>query len=148
MDGGTGRDFFEPVALQGAAASLRLATGMADNPDWIAASATADEAVGGNDNLLALVDLESQKVAGGGLRTFAEEVANITSNVGRTSREAIDDESRAQLQLGQLEGMRASQIGVSLDEEMIDLTRYQRAYQAGAKIVTTADELYQTILNM
>ncbi len=148
MDGGTGRDFFEPVALQGAASSLRLATGMADNPDWIAASATAAEAVGGNDNLLALVDLESQKVAGGGLRTFAEEVANITSNVGRTSREAIDDESRAQLQLGQLEGMRASQIGVSLDEEMIDLTRYQRAYQAGAKIVTTADELYQTILNM
>ncbi|RMG97035.1 MAG: flagellar hook-associated protein FlgK [Deltaproteobacteria bacterium] len=147
-DGGTGRDFFEPVALNGAAQSIRLSAGIGDNPEWIAAASTAAEAVGGNDNLLALVDLASQKVAGGGLRTFSEEIANITSVVGRMSRDAIDDETRAGLQLDQLESMRASQIGVSLDEEMIDLTRYQRAYQAGARIVTTADELYQTILNM
>lgn len=147
-DGGTGRDFFQPTTLAGAAQALRLSTGLADNPAWIAAAGSAADAVGGNDNLLALVDLESQKVAGGGQRTYAEEVANITANVGRASRTAIDDEQRATLQLGQLEQMRASQIGVSLDEEMIDLTRYQRAYQAGARIVTTADEMYQTILSM
>ncbi len=36
--------------------------------------------------------------------------------------------------------------GVSLDEEAIDLTRYQQAYQASAKIIAAADAMFQTIL--
>lgn len=36
--------------------------------------------------------------------------------------------------------------GVSLDEEAIDLTRYQQAYQASAQIISTADTLFQSIL--
>ena len=38
--------------------------------------------------------------------------------------------------------------GVNLDEELVNLTKYQRAYQAAARIVTVTDELLQTILNM
>ncbi|MEZ0323924.1 MAG: flagellar hook-associated protein FlgK [Hydrogenothermaceae bacterium] len=38
--------------------------------------------------------------------------------------------------------------GVNLDEELINLTKLQRAYQANARIITVADELFQTILNM
>jgi len=38
--------------------------------------------------------------------------------------------------------------GVNLDEELINLTKYQRAYEAAARVVTVTDELLQTILNM
>ncbi len=38
--------------------------------------------------------------------------------------------------------------GVNMDEELINLTKLQRSYQASAKIITVTDELMQTILNM
>ncbi|MCX7760818.1 MAG: flagellar hook-associated protein FlgK [Hydrogenothermaceae bacterium] len=38
--------------------------------------------------------------------------------------------------------------GVNLDEELINLTKLQRAYQANARVITVADELFQTILNI
>jgi flagellar hook-associated protein 1 FlgK len=37
---------------------------------------------------------------------------------------------------------------VSLDEEAANLLRYQRAYEAGAKMIQIADELMQTVLNL
>jgi flagellar hook-associated protein 1 FlgK len=48
----------------------------------------------------------------------------------------------------QLENYRESISGVSIDEEMVNLVRYQNAYQAAAKLITTADEMMQTVLNM
>jgi flagellar hook-associated protein 1 FlgK len=38
--------------------------------------------------------------------------------------------------------------GVSIDEEMIRMIQFQAAYQAAARVVTTADEMIQTLLNM
>lgn len=38
--------------------------------------------------------------------------------------------------------------GVNLDEELINLTKLQRAYQANARVISVADELFQTILNI
>jgi flagellar hook-associated protein 1 len=48
----------------------------------------------------------------------------------------------------QLENYRESISGVSIDEEMINLVKYQNAYQAAAKLISTADEMMQTVLNM
>jgi flagellar hook-associated protein 1 FlgK len=38
--------------------------------------------------------------------------------------------------------------GVSTDEEMINVMKYQRSYDAAAKLITVADELMQTLLNL
>jgi flagellar hook-associated protein 1 FlgK len=38
--------------------------------------------------------------------------------------------------------------GVNIDEEMVNLIRFQNAYQAAARLVSTADEMLQTILDM
>jgi len=48
----------------------------------------------------------------------------------------------------QLENYRESISGVSIDEEMVNLVKYQNAYQAAAKLITTADEMMQSVLNM
>ncbi|HEY6795731.1 MAG TPA: flagellar hook-associated protein FlgK [Kineosporiaceae bacterium] len=37
--------------------------------------------------------------------------------------------------------------GVNLDEEMTNMMQYQRAYQASARVITTADELLDTLIN-
>ena len=38
--------------------------------------------------------------------------------------------------------------GVSIDEEMTNVMKYQRSYEAAAKLIKIADELLETILNM
>jgi len=37
--------------------------------------------------------------------------------------------------------------GVNLDEEMTNMLQYQRAYQAAARVVTTVDEMLDTLVN-
>ena len=43
---------------------------------------------------------------------------------------------------------RDSYSGVSLDEEMTDLTRFQKAFSASAKLITTVDEMLDTVIGM
>jgi flagellar hook-associated protein 1 FlgK len=50
--------------------------------------------------------------------------------------------------VAQLENYRESISGVSLDEEMVNLIKFQSAYDASAKLISTADELIQTVLNI
>ncbi len=44
--------------------------------------------------------------------------------------------------------MHQSESGVNLDEEMVNLTKYQNAYQAASKMIGVADNLMQTLLNV
>jgi flagellar hook-associated protein 1 FlgK len=149
LDGVGGRNFFAPPAgVAGAAASLALAPALADNPGWIAAASDAATAVGGNGNALALARLSEDDLAGGGTRTFAEEFASIIADVGRRSADVEHGIEQAELQLAQVQAIREAQTGVSLDEELIDITRFQRAYQAAAKVISIVDELYETVLSL
>ena len=50
--------------------------------------------------------------------------------------------------VSQLRGQKASYSGVSLDEEMTNLLKFERAYQAAAKVAQTVDEIMKTILQM
>jgi len=43
--------------------------------------------------------------------------------------------------------MRDNTSGVSLDEEMANLIKFQHAYSAAAKLITTSDEMLRTLLN-
>jgi flagellar hook-associated protein 1 FlgK len=47
-----------------------------------------------------------------------------------------------------VENYRESISGVSIDEETVNLIKFQNAYQAAAKLISTADEMMQTVLNM
>ena len=52
------------------------------------------------------------------------------------------------LVMDQLELQRASYSGVSIDEEMSNVIKFQRSYDASAKLIRVADEMLETILNM
>lgn len=119
-----------------------------DNPDLVAAGqidATGAHAVGDNRNALALAELEDAPVGPDGL-TFGEAYQRLVMSVGLEAQDAGDQETFYQGLVEQLSNMRDAVSGVSLDEELTNLVKFQRAYQAAARLVSVADELYQTLL--
>ena len=47
----------------------------------------------------------------------------------------------------QIENRRTADSGVSLDEEMANMVRYQHAYNASARMIVTMSEIYDTLIN-
>ena len=47
-----------------------------------------------------------------------------------------------------LQAQQAAVSGVSIDEEAINLTNFQRQYQGAARLVAVADELLQELINL
>ena len=77
----------------------------------------------------------------------AEAYGRIVGRVGQRKQEAANTLSLREAMTAQIETMRQSVSGVSLDEEMVNMTRYQRAFEAAARVFTTADELLESLLN-
>jgi flagellar hook-associated protein 1 FlgK len=50
--------------------------------------------------------------------------------------------------LNQLNALRDSVSGVSTDDEMISMMKYQRAYQASLRVIETADSMMSSLMNM
>jgi flagellar hook-associated protein 1 len=79
---------------------------------------------------------------------FIDYLGNIQQQIGLDQQDAT---SRADFQdalAQQLETQRQSVSGVSIDEEMIDLLKYQQVYQAAAKIVSVTQQLLNTVIGM
>jgi flagellar hook-associated protein 1 FlgK len=68
--------------------------------------------------------------------------------MGLEAQDAAEQKTFFQGLVDQFSQMRDSVSGVSLDEELTNLVKYQRAYQAASRLVSVADELYQTLLNL
>ncbi len=114
----------------------------------IAASGTADGLPGDNINALALANLVNGNITALNSDTLVNYYKNLVAKVGNQSQTAADELTFSNNFLSQLKTQRDSVSGVNLDEEASNLVIFQRAYQAAARVVTTADALYQTLLNM
>lgn len=140
-----GQDFFAADGLD--AGAIKLAAGLT--------AATlrtgSDGAAGSNDLALAVA-----AVAGRTFATASGDAINGTlggfyaatvSQLGQelaTARSGVEDQSNIE-QL--VRGQRDNVSGVSMDEEMADLVRYQRAFQASSRVFSVVDELLNTVIN-
>lgn len=80
--------------------------------------------------------------------SFTSYIANDQAKVGEYTKNAEDLLEYQTDTMTSLKNQRASVSGVSLDEELANMLKYQYAYQAAAKLVTLADEMFQTLLEM
>jgi flagellar hook-associated protein 1 FlgK len=71
----------------------------------------------------------------------------FVSRVGSEVREATRNEANAQALTDAVQDRRESVAGVSLDEEMGNLVRFQRAYQASSRAMSTMDEMLDVLIN-
>ena len=73
---------------------------------------------------------------------------NFTSSVGVAVSDAQQQTTIQQTMVDNADAQRQQVSGVSVDEEMVNLIAQQQAYGAAARIVTMADEMMQTLLNI
>ncbi|MEK6801123.1 MAG: flagellar hook-associated protein FlgK [Nitrospirota bacterium] len=143
LDGSTTQDFFTASGTTAGTISLALT-----DRQKIAASSTAAGVPGNNVNALALSSLQAAAVAGLGNTTFQSYYSAMAGSFGATLQGATRDLQGQEILHNQLLSHRAEASGVSMDEELINLLKYQRAFEAASKLITTSDEMLQTILTL
>ena len=143
LDGSTGLNFFAPTGVT----ARTIAVALTDSRR-IAASDTAAGLPGNNVNALALANLEHKSITALGNATLNGYYQTTASGVGSDAQQASQDLTAQHMLQNQLEAHWSEVSGVSLDEELVNMMTYQRAFQASSRIVVMADELMQTILNL
>lgn len=138
-------DIFSLSAHKGAA--QRFGTAISDT-DKIAAASTAATVPGGNQNALALINLHTARQSELGNVTLNDYHTITIGDVGIATRESELALHSKELEVDQVNSLRESVSGVSLDEELTNLLSFQRSFEASARMITVADELLRTILTM
>jgi flagellar hook-associated protein 1 FlgK len=128
-----GGDFF---AYDAATATLSL------DPAVTAANVRAGSGAAG-DNSAAIALSELRGVAGGPDDLYSRFVTRVGTEVADARRATLNATALSQ----SIEDRRQSTAGVSLDEEMTNLLRFQRGYQAAARAMSTTDEMLDTLIN-
>ena len=80
-------------------------------------------------------------------QTTADFYASLVGRIGSASSQAGEMAQNQQLVVDQLTTQVQQVSGVSLDEEATNMLRFQRAYQAAARVITTMDQMLDTLIN-
>jgi flagellar hook-associated protein 1 len=146
LDGSTGQNLFALTGTAaGSAASLGIDAAISADPRLIAASSSAATVPGDAGNALLMARLAEQPVQG--TLTPGQAYSRLVGQVGARKAEAEQTLSTREAMTAQIAQMRESVSGVSLDEEMVNLTKFQRAFEAASRVLTTADELLEDLIN-
>jgi flagellar hook-associated protein 1 FlgK len=141
-NGNPGVNFFvAPTAVTGASSLFAVAI---TDPNLVAAS--SDGAIGSNGNAQALVNLQNQTIVSG--QTPANYYAGLVFQIGNHVSQATSEQQAISLVQLQLQDQRGAISAVSLDEESVNLIRFQGAYRAAAEVVNVVNTLLTATLNI
>lgn len=118
------------------------------NPAAIAASSTTAGIPGNNTNILSLVAMQHRQFAGLGDGTLNDAYRNMAANLGVLAQTADRDNDAQEILRDQIQAIRAQVSGVSIDEELVNLIKFQRGFEAASRLVRVTDEMFQTLLSM
>jgi len=132
------------------ATNMSMNSALEVNKNLIAAGrvgAAGEMAAGDNSNALDMAGLQYRDAAGLN-DTLDNYLASLEGSIGIKTQSISRTKEYNDVILSKLKETRNNMSAVSLDEEMTDLIKFQRAYGAAAKLISTADEMYQTLLQV
>ena len=143
LNGNFGANFFTGSD----AATIGVNPAVVNDPSQIQAAGTAN-AAGDNSIALQLAQLGQQSIAALNNQTFSGAYAQDVQNFGNALANANDQVDNYNSVNTMWLNQRDSVSGVSLEEETTNLIMFQKAYQASAKLITTVDQMLQTVINL
>jgi len=142
--GNVGGNFFEPFNALMGARDMQVDAAIISDPNRIAASSTVND---DGENALAVGNLKDALIMGG-TATFGDYYGALLGNIGQTVAEAQRSLSHETSVMTQLQSQQEQVSGVSIDEEMMNLVKFQLGYNAAAKMVSVAEQMYVELLDM
>ncbi|GEL78711.1 flagellar hook-associated protein FlgK [Tenuibacillus multivorans] len=146
LNGDAGRAFFEVDTNQNSAATIRVNQDIKDDASLIAASSRADEP-GNGENAIELADVREEPIADLEDKSVQKFYEGMIGELGVQAQEANRMADNSQMLRQSVQNNRESVSGVSLDEEMANMIKFQHAYNAAARNMTTVDEMLDRIIN-
>jgi flagellar hook-associated protein 1 FlgK len=143
LNGNTGADFFTGTD----ASDIGVNSALVNDPSQFQASGTAG-ATGDNTVVLALAQLANTDISGLNSQTFSQSWAQTVGDLGSTISAVNEQATNSSSVTQMLTNQRESVSGVSIDQEMTHLMQYQKSYEASAQIVTTLNQMLQTLIDM
>ncbi len=132
--------------------SIEINSVLSENLDLLAAGTVNSNGEifrGDQTNALLITNIQRDeyvKFTGGATATLDEFYNSLVGDIGLKGRTVDRDYEYNSLVTEQMNSMRDSTSGVSLDEEMADLIKFQQAYSAAAKLISSSDEMLRTLL--
>jgi flagellar hook-associated protein 1 len=130
----------------GDAATIGVNNDILADPGAIAAAARPGEP-GDNRKALAIIGVQNRMTMSGATATFQTFFQANVAALGAATRKATTATENQQALVTMLARRKEAVAGVNLDEEAMNLIKYQHAYQAAARVVTTIDEMLDRIIN-
>ena len=148
--GMNGRDFFEGAEGEDdgePARNFAVSTLILRDPTAIATGMTTYTP---GDNVIAnnIVRLFYEPMFDNGKATMSGLYDKFVGKVGIDSMHAKEGLNASNIVLSQIESQKETMSGVSLDEEAAQLLKYQHLFTASSRIITTADEMFKTVLDL
>lgn len=144
----TGIDFFDiPADGSFSLENLKLNTQIRDDIGKIAAASKMN-APGDNSVANVIQELQHRPLMEGGKYSFDDFYNSKVGEIGLMSQRANSALENQKNSLDQLKNFRESISGVSLDEEAAKMIEYQKSYEASARMIKVADEMFDTILSL
>jgi flagellar hook-associated protein 1 FlgK len=148
-NGTAGGLFFAGASIT-SASQLAVDPTLLGNPSLIAASSTSAGAPGDSSNMLALFGIRSASAPTGSTlgSTFDDFYGGVVSGMGLAAQTANRDVNTADTVVNTLEDRRSQVSGVSLDEEMTNLVKFQHAYSAAGRAMSTLNDMLDTLVHL
>lgn len=118
------------------------------DPASVAASSLRNGVPGNNANMLALAGLQYLPFEHFGQVTLQDAYRRLAADFGVTVHSTDRDHQAQEILRDQIDAMRAQVSGVSLDEELVALIKFQRGFEAASRLIRVSDEMFQTILSL
>jgi flagellar hook-associated protein 1 len=112
------------------------------------AVASKPNAPGDNTVANAIHSLQFKTVMANGKNTFDDFYNQKVAEVGLLAKQTNSELESQRFSMGQLKNMRESLSGVSIDEEAAKMIEFQKSFEASARMIKVADEMFDTILNL
>ncbi len=146
QDGNTGIAFFNDAVPRTGAIDFDLSGTVKGSPRSIAAGLTGEPGDGGL--ALSFSQMRDTAFAALGNRSFQDFYSSNLGSIG-TQAAYYDAAAKTEEAVGQqIENQVQSVSGVSLDDEMTEMMRYQRSYQAAARALTVFDQVTEDLIAM